>query len=422
MRRVQQAIALAHRTLHAAAAEREHGTAATTAALGSGVTAAGARPLQFDKVVAESAMLARCAFIANPGDATLAAAVSALALELAPHARGVSVQALVCGDPAGALGHAAAHVYLASIGHADSDFDAFLSNVLAAERVGGPERLPNQQLEWHWLGQIRAGAAATARAERQLLARTCAALPLDVLGSSTLDLYVFAHVVMYASDMGHRAPSWPRDVAATAAEAEAALAAALDADNLDLAAELLWTWPMLRVPWSSSATFAFQLLCAAQDEDDFLPGPGFDRTAAAALPEADRAAYLQRTSYHATFVMGILCAAMLRPGRAPRPRPGLARAPGRLTAETAAAPLRTPRWATAHAALDPASRSEMEPFVLDMQLRRAAAAHAYAAMRGLLETTVVATWAERPSVRQAVSLLQRVTAMAALAERNPARA
>ena len=421
-RRVQQAIALAHRTLQAAIDERERGDGSDGTVHGGHAAPAGPRPLQLEKVVAEAAMLARFAFIANPGDATLRAAVEALASALAPHARGEPVQARVCADPAGALGHAAAHVYLGSIGHGSAAFDAFLQSVLEAEPIGGSERLPNQTLEWHWLGQIRSGAVGTAPVDPLLLAQTCAALPLDVLGCSTLDLYVFTHVVMYASDMGNRRVTWPRDADAAAADADAALAAALDADNLDLAAELLWTWPMLGLPWTAAAAFAFELLCSAQDDHGFLPGPEFDPAVDPERAEKERAAHLQRTSYHATFVMGMLCAAMLRAGCAPPGRPGSAPAskrPAATAVAALAASSRRPRWIAAHAALDPSSRAELEPFVLDVQLRRSAAAHDFAAMRGWLETTLSASWADRPSVHQALSLLQRATAMAALAPRSP---
>jgi len=48
-------------------------------------------------------------------------------------------------------------------------------------------------------------------------------------------------------------------------------------------------------------------------------------------------------------------------------------------------------------------------------LRRSAASHDLASIRGTLEATLSADWPEGPSMRQALSLLQRANAMAALA-------
>ena len=52
----------------------------------------------------------------------------------------------------------------------------------------------------------------------------------------------------------------------------------------DLAAELLWTWPMLGLPWSAAAIFCFALLAEVQDSHGFLPGPGYSARTCAALP------------------------------------------------------------------------------------------------------------------------------------------
>jgi hypothetical protein len=203
-------------------------------------------------------MLMRCAAVLRAEDAAVGMAIDTLARLLVPHARGPSVLVQLCREPGRAIEHAAAHVYLSDAGHRDEAFEGFLREALEGERIGGPERLPNHALECHWLEQIRSGEVENAPVDAALLADTCIASQLDVLGSSTLDLYAFTHVVLYATDMGRRAVRWPRPVDEIVAGAQAALAAALDADNFDLAAELLWTWPMLRLPWGPAASFAFQ--------------------------------------------------------------------------------------------------------------------------------------------------------------------
>ena len=62
---------------------------------------------------------------------------------------------------------------------------------------------------------------------------------------------------LYAADFGGRAVPLPRSAGELTADVEALLAACLEHDDLDLAAELLWTWPVLDLPWSPAATFAF---------------------------------------------------------------------------------------------------------------------------------------------------------------------
>ena len=416
LRRVEQAMDIARRALRAALVQNDNiHRSPNPQRQRKGATVP--RPLVLHKVVAEAAMLARCAFRADPGNAALRAAIKVLALELAPHARGESIQALICNDPAGAIGHASAHIFLCDIGHDNDRFERFLKEALANAQVGGPERLPNQRLEWHWLEQIHANVVDAALADRSLLAQTCASRPLDVLLSSTIDLYIYTHVLLYASDMGSRGAVWPRNADALAADAEAALVAALDADNFDLAAELLWTWPMLDLPWSASANFAFELLVHVQDEHGFLPGPEYSSKALHAAPEAQRDDYLLRTSYHATLVMGMLCSAALRPGRAPIPRSSDAS-----SRPAEADPLlcwlpassRTPRWPGLHASLCEADRASLAPFLIGAALRRAAAAHDIGQLRQILEGAVGTAWGEGPAMQQALNLLRRANELARL--------
>jgi hypothetical protein len=402
VRRLHQALLLASRTLDVALACDDGGT--------DDDLPPSIRPLVLAKVVAEVGILLRCADFVRSADSTLAESVDGLARQLAPLARGEAVLVRLCSEPACAIEHAAAHVYLADLGHRDDAFGRFLQEILDGERPGGAERLPNHALEHHWLEQIRCGAATGAPVDAALLAATCAGAPLDGLGASTQDLYAFTHVVLYATDMGRRGVQWPRPVDQVVADAEAALAAALDADNFDLAAELLWTWPMLALPWSAAANFAFQVLARAQDEHGFLPGPQH-----ADLAPAQRDAALLRTSYHANVVLGILCAVALLPGRAPGQQ--VPAAPMEAASVEALLPLlapstRSPRWLAMLAELEPARRATLAPFVLGIVLRRAAAAHDIERLRAGLRAAVEGDWTDGSPVHQALALLRRVTALA----------
>jgi len=412
LRRIHQALHLAGCALQAAAAQDDRSLSHDTPSP-AGVDAV--RPLSLAKVTAEAAMLVRCAAFLRHEDAALASALHRLARQIEPLARGEAVRVQLCRTPYRAPEFVAPHLYLCDIGHHDEGFDRFLRELLAGEAVGGTERLPNHTLECHWLEQIRTGAATRQPIDAELLARTCVALPLDVLGSSTADLYAFTHVVLYASDMGARVAPWPRPAGLLAAEADAALAAALDADNFDLAAELLWTWPMLGRPWGASARFAFELLAAVQDELGFLPGPQYVPQQATMRSEAQHEDLVLRTSYHATLVMGMLCAASLRRGQGP----------GTGTDDTAVdvhqldgllallpASARSPRWLARQAALAPAQRCTLAPLVLNVLFRRTASTHDLPRLRLGLEAALAAGLADGPAVAQSLALLRRATALA----------
>ncbi|HEY4080950.1 MAG TPA: hypothetical protein VGM81_09655 [Burkholderiaceae bacterium] len=382
------------------------------------------------KLVAETTMLLRCSAFLTESDAEIARMHDVLARRLVAHARGEHLLAMLCQDPGSALDHAAAHIHLQALDHVDAGVEMLLQDVLADGELASPERPPHHELEHHWLRQIASGAVAGSLCDAGLLSRCCVARPLDALGSTTQDLYAFTHVVLHATDMGRRAALFPRPLQAIEADAEAALAAALDAGNFDLSAELLWTWPMLGRPWSAPAILAFHVLTREQDAHGFLPGPGYRAQAAHQLSEPQRQAYQLQTSYHASFVMGFLCAAALRPGRAPMasplsalhnsgPRPGETRrgsAPS--SVETPALlSLLAPRpeaiaWRAAMAELDAGQQATLADFVLAVVLRRAAASRDPDLLRAGLSSAVELNLADGPSVRQALAWLRRTILLA----------
>ena len=302
----------------------------------------------------------------------------------------------------------------------DTFRDRLLAEILKSDNVGGSECLATQELERHWLRQIWSRTPVNAEAGVHILSRTCASRPLDALASTTLDLYAFTHVILYATDMGMRSAQWPRPVCEIVADAEAALAAAMDANNFDLAAELLWIWPMLGLPWSSAATFCFRTLTAIQDAHGFLPGPGYKDCDFDSISEEMRDEYVLRTSYHATFVMGFLCAAALRPGLAP---------PTAVTANTRSAGaidaimplLKTQsieaRWQNPFLHLDTACRESLSEFVLTIALRRARASHDMALVRECLRVALHIL-IDGPAVHQALALLRRATILGQMSSAN----
>jgi hypothetical protein len=369
----------------------------------------GAGPLVVAKVVAEATMLLRCAAFLRQTDGEVAGLFDELARRLIPYARRESVLVALCRDPARALDNAAAHIHLGALGYHDRPFDRLLAGILNDEDVGG-ERLPNHDLERQWLRNIWSGVSHGPMVDAELLDRTCIARPVDALGCATSDLYAFTHVVLYASDMGRNPIELPRAAREIVADAEAGLAAAIDAENFDLAAELLWTWPMLGLPWSPAAIFCFALLAEVQDRNGFLPGPGYSPRYCADLPEDERDDYVLRTSYHANFVMGFLCLAVLRSGLSPPvalPSKWLSARAIVSIMPLLTASSRNASWHSRFMQLDAGCRGSLAEFVLTIVLRRARAAHDLELVRDGLGVALRCGLTDGPSVRQSLDLLRR---------------
>ena len=167
----------------------------------------------------------------------------------------------------------------------------------------------------------------------------------DLLHGELTDAYALTHAVLHATDCGLLQPRNDRPASSVADDAEALLGAALACGNLDVAAELLWTWPMLGLPLSPGARYALAELDRAEATHGFLPGPEHDPAVAAALCPADRSTYVIQTSYHTAVAGAVLAAALLRDrGRRPaapagRPASAAGRAHRRM-------PTRSPSSAT----------------------------------------------------------------------------
>jgi hypothetical protein len=369
----------------------------------------GAGPLVVTKIVAEATMLLRAAALVRRTDDDLAGVFDELAQLLIPYARRKSILVSLCRDPARALDNAAAHIHLGALGYRDRPFDRLLAEIVREEDVGG-ERLPNHDLERQWLKTIWSGASHGPMADAELMDRTCIARPLDALGSATADLYAFTHVVLYASDMGRARIELPRATGEIIADAEAGLAAAIDAENFDLAAELLWTWPMLGLPWSAAAIFCFALLAEVQDRNGFLPGPGYSARDCADLPEDKRDDYVLRTSYHANVAMGLLCLAALQSGLSPPavvPSKGVSARAMVSIMPLVNASSRSSGWYHRFMQLDAGCRGSLTEFVLTIALRRARAGNDLERVRDGLSVALRCGLTDGPAVRQSLDLLRR---------------
>jgi len=375
---------------------------------------AAALRLVADKVIAETAMLLLAASSIGDAHPGIRDRVADLVDRIEPFARSDAVLAAICIDAASARDHAFSHAILSRLGRPNRDVDALLSMSIALGQDVGPERLPFRELEQEWLQRGWDPDDECAPADLNLQARSRLGRPLDTLQSTRDDLYALTHAVMYATDMGMRPGPFARPAEDIAADAEAGLAFSLDRDDFDLTAELLLAWPMLRVPWSPTATFAFRVLVDLEDELGFVPGCSFDLARYQGLSGVEQADYRLLTTYHTAYVMGFLYAAALLPGFAP---------PACVAASTSGPQHEAaPRWRKTFAALEPKQVEGLYGFLLASSLRRAVAAGDVAEVRGLLQTALADGRADGPVVAQAAALLRRVALLSSLQASRQRRA
>lgn len=387
-----------------------------------------ARPLVTGKVLGETALLCRvagrlladepCLAQVEGLGAAQARLGDALTRALDPRRAALAVAA----DPR-VRGHEA--FPFALLGDLDTGHRAVARHLLdlADDRLGD-EPGPFDRLELSWLQGLAEGCATPDVPTGSVLQRGA-----DLLHGELTDAYGLTHAVLHATDCGLLPPRLHHPAAGIADEAEALLGAALASDNLDIAGELLWTWPMLGEPLGAGARYALAELDRAEARHGFLPGPEHDPEVAAALRPADRSTYVIQTSYHTGVVGGVLAAALLRtdqPGPAAPSWRGTASgrgtAPGRgggAAADADPIPLLGPAdgsWADALRALPLSERWPCAPLVLGAELRAATARRDPARVHHLVAWAAAHDWAHLPSVAQGAALLSRV----ALATAQPA--
>ena len=381
----------------------------------------GPAPLHADKVHCEAALLLRAA-------TPVADRVPGLAEALARLAAGLSASnpdelaVRLCLHPGIALDLALVPLHLRALGLGDQRLDPLLGDLFGTDRLRGPERPANRQLEQVWLQGLWSGEAEHASAALALSASSLA-WEFDHLAGTTDDAYAFTHAILYATDHGRHRVALPRPVGEIESDAEAILAVALDAGNHDVAAEVLWTWPMLGLPWTPLASASGAFLADVSESNGFLPGPGFDPVVYEGLPLPERDDHVLRTSYHTTLVHGLLLAAtMNRDARSePARAAGFAGSPtahGTSGADAITALLPSSATATAwwsrFAQLPAARRDLLAPSLVTMALRRAATAADLSAVQQALSVAEECGIAESPPTRQARVLLRRAVACAQL--------
>jgi hypothetical protein len=361
-----------------------------------------------DKVIAETALLLRAVF-AIPAHAAAGLFDQAhdLARRLVPHARSLRVQVHVAMHPALARDYSLAHRCLAAIGYPNPEFETVLQKALSAPQAAGRERLPHRELEQAWIESLD-GRQKT----DDLIRRTALGQGVDVLTGSRDDIYALTHATLYATDLGIQTIELPRPATTVLREAESALAGALDDDDFDLAGEVVLMWPMLRLRWSTASQFGLAFLAAVEDEVGLLPSLAIDARTLRQHSGPARRQVAIATTYHTAYVMGLLCATVLRTSRDAEAPVETERRPNVLREALVALdqlPRRT-HWEPHFRALPRRQQEMLASFVLDVAIRRAARQMALGILHRLVLTACedeVATEA----VAQGIELLDRVRSL-----------
>lgn len=361
-----------------------------------------------DKVISETAMLLRAVLAIPPQISKgLPQRARQLAAALEPWARHPRVKISLLLFPALALDYAAAHLTLKQAGISDENFDTLLELALQAQTAQARERLPHRELEQQWLLKLHRSTSAldSATLECTALWRTP-----DLLSGSRDDWYAFTHALLYATDFGHR-PLHPAPPVPPADMATSALCGPLDDDDFDLAGELLLTWPFLHVPWSPAAALTFQMMNRLEHDVGVVPSLSLDQLGYQHTPPEQRRHYVTATAYHTAFVMGLLCATLLR---APMPSASTDAAPliSQSLLDTFLAQLhareKRPQWVQDFMAQPTAQQRACGSFLLDVLVRRAVRQLDLQEVRSLLAQSLHEGLPTTPLRAQAAGLLRRL--------------
>jgi len=335
---------------------------------------------------------------------------------LIPHARSERARLGLCLEPSVIWDYALPHICLNRIDYPDFEFDKLLNVALESQARRGRERVPHRILEQEWVAtgwyQPKPGKRQTSppTAHRSALAE-----PMDLLSCTRDDIYAFTHALMYVTDFNLNPALLPRRRALILAEAEALLAHCLDEQDYDLSGEVLLSWPLTGKVWNAASAFAFRVLAHVEDKAGFLPTPSTRISEIKARKGVERRQYLLATAYHTAYVMGLVCAACLRPGYAPP----LAITASEIKPGSAAQILKLldadqkhPHWRDEFRQLQVPEADALAGFLLNVAFRRRVSARDFSGLRDLLKIAYDLDLACTPAASQAAEMLQRLGAYA----------
>lgn len=371
-----------------------------------------ANNLRPEKAISETALLLLAAASAAGRCPEVHAGVEQVARQLIPCARSERIKFALCMEPALALDYAHAHICLTQLGYPDKDFDALLRQSVHSQAFTGRERPPHRMLEQLWSADLWSGPETTCRRPTSAVAKWSQLnLPMDLLNGHREDIYAFTHALLYCSRFNLQPLRLPRPRHLILAEAEGALARCLDDQDYDLAGELLLAWPLTGKSWSPAATFGFRVLARVEDAAGFLPAPITRLDRVHRLQGRERLNYLLATSYHTVYVMGLLCAAALRPGRAPPvdiSTEGAVRGAAPRILKRLDASCSDVHWRNELDKMDHLQQDAIAGLLLDIAMHRAVRQRDFADLHTLLQVGCASDLADSPVASQVAEMLGRV--------------
>jgi hypothetical protein len=350
------------------------------------------------KATGELAMLLRLAKRALPNEADVKE-IRELAQELSPFARAPHIYRSLIMRPSRASVYALSHLCLVELDVPDQRFDKVARLALGSSVCAANERVPYRILDAAWTRHLAFGDAEL---DHPAIYLSPLGVGVDLLESSTDDAYAFTHALPYATDFGRIPLPANLHHHLLLGIAEALAVKALDEDDLDLLAEVLMAPAILRLGWTPTLTFAWEVLDRVWAEYGFVPGPGLPPPA----NNETRTQTVRRvlgTVYHTTFAAGLCCATLIGsdympPGFQPGPPGGIAVPPGRGAA-----------WKINWNASSQLVQESLAFLSLGFSLRRAIDTVDLVGIREILKVAAQIGLLEHPLFLQALELLERAS-------------
>jgi hypothetical protein len=351
------------------------------------------------KAGGELAMLLRLAKRALPTEED-AEEIRALARDLAPLARAPRVYRSLLMRPSRAPMYTLAHFCLVELELPDDKLDRVARLALRSSVCAANERVPYRILDAAW---TRHFAFGDGELDHPAVPLSPLGAGVDLLEASIDDAYAFTHALPYATDFGRIALPQDLDLHNLLGIAEAVAVKALDEDNFDVLAEVLMAPAILRLDWTPTLTFAWDVLERVWKEYGFVPGPGLP-------PPADNESRTQQvrrvlgTAYHTCFAAGLCCSTLIACDAAP---PDLGSGP---PGEIEAPPGKGKMWKVNWNACTRQVQESLSFLCLAFTLRRALDDLDFVRVREVLQSAARVGLLEHPLFTQSLELLERVGA------------
>lgn len=335
-----------------------------------------------EKFICETAILVYAAFQATEHASSLRRRCLEVAKLVEPIARGDEILSLMCLRPNMISELSVAHACLSAIGFIDTRFDDRIRKILV-HGYRAPERAPWKDIEAHWIAS-KCQHLQSPDWWQQSAARTTLATGLDVLTSRREDLYAFTHAAIYITDFGNETNCTLRNLLDILADAEGALARSIDDDDFDLCAELIMMWPYFGASLDSTPRFCLTVMEAIEDDIGFLPSLSIRTSELAGLAPEVRKYRVLDEAYHTVYVMGLLCASLMRRPIPNEAHPVLRPAEPARIRELLLPKSQTPQWEVAFDSAQSDTKSGLSSFLASIALRRALIANDLNLVRRIL--------------------------------------